>query len=115
MFIRPYCDGNNTNTHVVWHSTQAMAYVPAPIAYDKYFFMVNDNGVASCWEAATGRLQWKERLGRHHSASPVRVGELLYFLDDDGQMFVLKASNRFQIAAKNYLDDECYASPAVAH
>lgn len=115
MGIRPDGQGNVTNTHVLWHSTQAMAYVPSPIAYDKYFFMVNDNGMASCWEAATGKLQWRERLGRHHSASPVRVGDLLYFPDDDGQTFVLKAGNRFQLVAKNPLDDECYASPAVAH
>jgi outer membrane protein assembly factor BamB len=115
MGIRPDGAGNVTPSHVLWHSTQAQDYVPSPIAYDKYLFLVNDNGMASCWEAATGKLQWRQRLGRHHSASPVRVGGRLYFVDDDGQTFVLQAGKQFRLLAKNALGDECYASPAVAH
>lgn len=115
MGIRPDGQGNVTKTHVLWHGTQARDYVPSPIAHGKYFFQVNDNGIAGCWEAATGKLAWKERLGKHHSASPVAAGGYLYFLDDDGQTFVLKGENKFQVVSRNALDEECYASPALAH
>ncbi|GIW79507.1 MAG: serine/threonine protein kinase [Gemmatales bacterium] len=114
MGIRPDGLGNVTKTHVLWHRTDAMAYVPSPIAHDKYFFMVNDNGVASCWEAKTGKLHWKERLGRHHSASPVSAEGRLYFPDDDGRMWVLKASAKFEVLARNDLEDKTFASPAIS-
>ena len=57
---------------------------------------------------------WQERLGRHHSASPVSAGGRLYFLDDAGVMFVLDAAPRFRLIARNPLDEPCFASPAVS-
>ncbi len=117
MGIRPDGTGNVTRTHVLWHEPtgpSGAAYVPSPIAHDKYFFVVSDTGMASCLEARTGKHLWKERLGRHHSASPVSAGGHLYFPDDDGKVFVLKAGPKFEVVSRNLLDDECYASPAIS-
>jgi outer membrane protein assembly factor BamB len=115
MGIRPDGEGNVTHTHVLWHDRRAADYVPSPIAHGKYFFQVNDDGIAGCYMAQTGQRMWKERLGRHHSASPVSADGRLYFLDDDGNMFVLKAGPKFEVISKNALGEECYASPAIAH
>jgi outer membrane protein assembly factor BamB len=115
MGIRPDGDGNVTKTHIVWHDRQAADYVPSPIAYHKYFFFVNDNGVAAgCIAAQTGERLWTQRLGRHHSASPVSAGGNLYFLDDDGSTFVIKAGPKFELVNRNALGEECYASPAIS-
>ncbi|MGE3806173.1 MAG: PQQ-binding-like beta-propeller repeat protein, partial [Gemmataceae bacterium] len=114
MGIKPDGLGNVTKSHVLWHNQKAMAYVPSPIAHGDYFFMVNDNGFASCYEAKTGEQMWKERLGRHHSASPVLAEGRLYFIDDDGQTFVLEASPKFKQIVRNDLEDEAYASPAIS-
>ena len=125
MGIRPDGAGNVTNTHVVWHEgdgkrgAKGAAYVPSPIAWGSYFFLVSDkgpdSGLASCFEAKTGQRLWMERLGRHHSASPVAADGYLYFLDDDGQTFVLKVGPKFELVSRNPLEEECHASPAVAH
>jgi len=112
--IRPDGEGNVTKTHVVWHHRKAASYVPSPIAHDKCFFVVSDKGVASCLEARSGKRLWMERLGRHHSASPVSADGRLYFLDDDGQTFVLKAAPKFEVVSKNALREPCYASPAIS-
>jgi hypothetical protein len=77
--------------------------------------MVNDDGRASCWQSATGEKQWLERLGTHHSASPVSAEGFLYFPDDEGTTYVLRASNRFELVARNEVHEECYSSPAIAH
>jgi 3-mercaptopyruvate sulfurtransferase SseA/outer membrane protein assembly factor BamB len=119
MGIRPDGEGNVTHTHVAWHERIGAAYVPSPIAHGPYFFLVSDrpnsdNGKASCLDARTGKRMWMERLGRHHSASPVSAGDHLYFLDDDGQMFVLKAGPKFEVVCRNSLDEECHASPAIS-
>jgi outer membrane protein assembly factor BamB len=38
----------------------------------------------------------------------------LYFPDDDGKTFVLKAGPRFELIGKNALGEECRASPAIS-
>jgi outer membrane protein assembly factor BamB len=126
MGIDPTGQGNVTRTHVVWHEggpkgARGAAYVPSPVAHGPYFFLVSDrptnadNGMASCLEAKTGSRLWMERLGRHHSASAVSAGDYLYFLDDDGQTFVLKAGSKFELVSRNHLEEPCRASPAIAH
>jgi len=112
--IRPDGAGNVTATHIAWRDTKGVSYVPSPIVHDKYFFVVSDRGLASCFEAKTGRRMWQEKLGRHHSASAVSANGNLYFLDDDGKMFVLKAGPEFGLVACNDLGEECYASPAIS-
>jgi outer membrane protein assembly factor BamB len=115
MGLRPDGVGNVTNTHVLWHDTHCADYVPSPIAFDSYFYFVNDNGLAGCLAAETGKRIWTQRLGRHHSASPVSAGGYLYFLDDDGTTFVLRGGPKFEIISKNPLGEECHASPAVSN
>jgi outer membrane protein assembly factor BamB len=125
MGIDPSGHGDVTQTYVLWHEggkkgATGAAYVPSPIAHGSYFFLVSDrpnsdNGKASCLEAKTGKRLWLEKLGRHHSASAVSAGEYLYFLDDDGETFVLKAVPQFEVVSRNRLDEPCRASPAIAH
>ncbi len=77
--------------------------------------MISDVGWLSCFEARTGKRLWLEKLGRHHSASPILADGRLYFADDDGITYVLKAGPTFEVVARNPLGDECYSSPAVAN
>jgi hypothetical protein len=112
--IRPDGQGNVTNTHVLWHVRKHPSYVPSPIAHGEHFFVVSDNGRASCLEARTGKYVWSQQLGRHHSASPVSAEGRLYFLDDDGQTFVLRASATFELLATNKLEEPCRASAAIS-
>jgi outer membrane protein assembly factor BamB len=118
MAILPHGKGNVTKSHVLWHEANVAArkasYVPSPVAHDKHFFLVSDLGFAQCFEARTGKRLWIEQLGRHHSASPVSANGLLYFLDDDGDTWVIRAGPKFDLVAKNSLDDEAYASPAIS-
>ncbi len=112
MAIKP--DGT-----VAWHhnkvSERQAAYVPSPIAHGDWFFVVSDKGYASCLEATTGKRLWFERLGAHHSASPVSVGDNLFFTSDEGDTYVVRAGPTFEVVSKNALDEEVYASPAVSH
>ncbi|MBI5821886.1 MAG: PQQ-binding-like beta-propeller repeat protein [Verrucomicrobia bacterium] len=118
--IRPDGTGNITQTHIAWrHKLDAkmVSYVPSPIVCGPYFFIVSEMGHASCLEAKTGKILWTEKLGRHHWPSPVRAGNLLYFLDDDSNTHVIKAGPKFEQVAVNPLGEEkesCYASPAIS-
>ncbi|MBO0700167.1 MAG: PQQ-binding-like beta-propeller repeat protein [Zavarzinella sp.] len=115
MGIRPDGTGNVTKSHVAWHVENGGAgYVPSPVAHGDWLFLVHDNGTATCRDALTGELRWKERLGKHHSASPVCAEGRLYFADDDGTTWVLKAGPKFELIEKNPIGENVYASPGFS-
>jgi len=115
LAIRPDGTGNVTGSHIAWRHTHGAGYVPSPVAWGHYFFNVKDDGLASCLETKTGARPWTKRLGPHHSASPVAADGYLYFTDDEGVTYVLKAGPNFEAVARNPLGEHCYASPAISH
>ncbi len=112
--IRPDGQGNVTRSKVAWSTTEGAPYVPSPIAAGDYFLTASfDRKTLCCFEAATGKLLWQEPAGLHH-ASPVTANGLVYFLNDDGVMNVVKAGARFERVARNELGEKTYASPAIS-
>jgi outer membrane protein assembly factor BamB len=113
LAIKPDGRGDVTQTHIAWRTTKGAAYVPSPINEGDYFLVVSDSGVAHCFEAATGRLLWQERMGEHH-ASLVSANGLVYFLSDEGVTQIVKPGPEFQLVARNELGEKCFASPALS-
>lgn len=111
MGIDPSGSGDVSKTHVLWHHVNNGSYVPSPIAVNHLFFVVSDEGKASCLEPKSGKILWSHRLGRHHRPSPIYANGLLYFLSDDGDCYILRASPTFELVARNALDEPCNASP----
>ena len=116
MGIRPDGHGNVTDTHVLWHTRKGCSYVPSPIASQdgRYFLVVSDDGIASCFEATTGHRYWMERIGPHYSASLVGADGLVYFLSDEGVTTIVRPGPEFDVIATNELGEACYASPAIS-
>ncbi len=115
LAIKPDGSGNVTQTHIAWRHERAsyVSYVPSPIAAGPYFLIVSDTGHACCFEAATGRLLWQEKLGEHH-ASLVSANGLVYFLSDRGETSVVRPGPQFDRVARNELGEGCFASPAIS-
>lgn len=118
MAIRPDGVGDITKSHVVWHEAKTKAthasYVPSPIAVGKHFYMISDRGFLSSFDAKSGERTFMEKLGKHHSASPVLADGHVYMTDDDGITYVLSNDGKFNVLSRNELKDECYASPAIS-
>ncbi len=113
LAIRPDGTGNVTRSHIVWRTVQGVAYVPSPIIAGDWFFVVSDSGVAHCFDAANGKILWKERLGEQH-ASLVSAAGNVYFLNDNGVMNVIKAGPKFERLAQNDIEEKTFASPAIS-
>ena len=112
--IRPDGRGNVTKTHVAWQKDKDCSYVPSPISIGPYFLVVSDTGVATCFEATSGKSQWRERLGPHFSSSIVAANGLAYFLSDKGVMTIVRPGPQFEVVARNELGEDMRASPAIS-
>ena len=60
---------------------------------------------------------WQERLGvakrEGFSASPVVVDGKVFFTNDDGETFVLRAGPKFELLHVNNIGERTLASPAL--
>ena len=109
--------GSATNSgalSLAWRSKRGTPKKPSLTLVGDLLFGIEDGGVATCWEAATGEVVWSERLGGNYSASPVVAQGRLYCVGQDGNTVVVEASRTFRKLAENKLEEGCMASPAVA-
>ncbi len=113
LAIRADGEGDVSKSHVAWRSNEGVTYVPSPLYHDGKLYVVNDTGIATCFEAATGKQVWQGRLSGSFSSSPVLVGDLLYAANETGKTFVCKTGPKFEIVAANALDEGVMATPTV--
>lgn len=116
--IRPGGSGDVTNTHVEWSSPKGSPFVPSGLLHDDLLYLVNDmQSILTVYHAETGEVAYQARLGppmrEGFSASPVVVGDKLFFTNDLGQTFVVQAGPTFNLLHINELDAQVLASPAL--
>ena len=99
---------------VLWKNNMK-CYEQSMIVYQGHVYALTDNGVLYCWNAKEGTEKWKKRLKGPVSSSPVRVGDAIYWSNEDGTMYVFRANpNEFELLAENQIGEESFASPAMA-
>jgi outer membrane protein assembly factor BamB len=111
--IRIHGQAAAAEPQVVWKATSQIPVMASPLLVGDEIYCVSDAGIASCFDALTGKLHWRERLGGPHLASPVCAARRLYFFDRDGKTTVLKAAKQFVRLAENRLEGPVAATPAV--
>lgn len=112
--VRPDGEGDVTATHIVWSNKKQIPSRSSPVVVGDHVYMVSDIGVASCLDVMTGETVWAERLGGKYSASPIYASGRIYFFDEEGRSYVIRATpERLERLAVNQLDNGCMASPAV--
>ena len=112
--IRPDGRGNVTDNHVAWRTNRGAAYVPSPIIVGPYLLVVADSGIASCFDAKTGKRHWMERLPGGHSPSTVSADGLVYFTSDRGVTTIVRPGKTFKVIEQNELGEQISASPAIS-
>ncbi len=101
---------------VVWEQKKGTPTLPSLLYVKPYLYGVTDNGVATCWQPATGELVWQERLGEKqtYSASPVYADGRIYLTSEKGETVVIAPGAEFKVLARNPLGEKCQASMAVS-
>lgn len=114
MAIDPTGRGDVTETHVAWRYDRRAPIMPSPVTVDdELIVFVNDAGVATCLDAATGDELWRQRIGDNYVASPLVAGDRVYLFSSRGRSVVVAAAREFRLLAENDLDDGFMASPVA--
>jgi len=106
--------GELTDDQIAWKTRESTSDSSSPVVWRELLFWVADNGIVCCADARTGELKWKERLPGDYKASPLAAAGRIYFLNKAGLCTVVAAAPRFEVLARNQLDDGTIASPAVS-
>lgn len=114
LALHPQGQGVLPDSNVVWRVKKDVPTKPSPVLAGDLLFMVSDAGYATCLEAKTGELIWRERLGGHFSAALLLAGDRVYAFDEEGKAYLWAVSREFKLVAQNELDDGLMAAPAVS-
>jgi outer membrane protein assembly factor BamB len=116
--------GEVSKTHVLWNARDS-SYVPTPVYDGGYLYFASDAGFATCLNAKTGQLVFKERLpgasaagggGKPFYASSVLANGNIYAVSRWNGVFVFAARPSFELIAHNKFTGDTSqfnATPAI--
>jgi len=109
--------GDQTATAIRWRYQRPVPQVPSTLLYQGVLYMINDSGILLSFDPATGNILKQGRLKGaidKYFASPVAADDKVFVIGQAGAVSVLKAGGDWQVLSLNELDDEVFATPAIA-
>jgi outer membrane protein assembly factor BamB len=110
-------EGATSGGNVLWTRERAGSYMPTPLVYHGYLYVLQNQGILACYELQSGEKRYETRLpevGSGFSASPVAADGKLYLSGEDGDVFVVKAGPQFELLARNPMGQPLMATPAIS-
>ncbi len=115
--IRLGGSGDLTPTKVVWQLKKYFPNIPSPLVYRDVMYLMKEGGIVTSLDPATGEVlktgRTPEALEGYY-ASPVAADGKIFMVSESCKVTVLKAGAQWEVLATNDLDDECWATPAIA-
>lgn len=117
--VKPGGRGDVTESHRLWQHPKTKQRIGSGVIHGGYIYILNDPGVAECFELKTGKLVWEERLKGPAAktsswSSMVSADGRLYAINQGGDTFVLKASPQFELLSTNPLGETSNSSVAIS-
>ena len=102
---------------MLWTRERSGSYMPTPMIYQGYLYVLKNEGIFACYELASGEKKYETRLvsvGSGFSASPVAADGRLYLSGEDGDIFVIQAGPEFKLLTRNPMGQPLMATPAIS-
>jgi outer membrane protein assembly factor BamB/protein tyrosine phosphatase (PTP) superfamily phosphohydrolase (DUF442 family) len=110
-------DGKMSSDAVIWSRTGRGSYMPTPLIYDGILYVLGNNGTFDAYNLTTGEELYRQRLpviGSGYSASPVAADGKIYLPNEDGEIIVVAAGQKFSHIATNTIGELLMATPALS-
>jgi len=109
--------GAASSKDIAWSRTQRGSYMPTPLIYGEYLYVLGNPGTFDCYNLRSGEEIYRQRIphqGEGFSASPVASDGKIYLSSEDGDIFVVRAGPNFQLLATNPMGELIMATPALS-
>jgi outer membrane protein assembly factor BamB len=109
--------GATANRSVAWSRLRRGPYMPTPIIYGGRLYVLGNRGELDSYDLGSGEEIYRQQLrhgGGGFSASPVAADGKLYLPGEDGDIYVVRAGDRFELIATNPMGELLMASPALS-
>jgi outer membrane protein assembly factor BamB len=110
-------DGKTNSAAIAWSRTGRGSYMPTPLVYNGILYVLANNGLFDAYNLQTGDEIYRQRLpsvGSGFSASPVAADGKIYLANEDGEMLVIAAGEKFSHLATNTMGELLMATPALS-
>jgi len=108
--------GDVTRSGLLWSYRRSIPQLPTPLLYRGVLYMINDGGILTTLDPATGKALKQGRLREavdQYFASPVAGDGKVYFVSKSGIASVLKAGSEQEPLSVADLAEEVAATPAL--
>ena len=110
-------EGKTDSEAIVWSRTGRGSYMPTPLSYKGNLYVLSNNGLFDAYNLKTGAEVYRQRLpliGSGFSASPVAADGKIYLSNEDGEILVIMAGDKFAHVATNSMGELLMATPAFS-
>ena len=117
LAIRLGGQGDMSADNIVWNFRRSVPQLPSPLLYKNILYMINDGGIVTTFNPENGEVLAQGRVkqaGSHFYSSLVAADDKVFFISLRGVVTVLKPDGSLDILAQNSLNEQCYATPAIA-
>ncbi len=119
VFLRPGGEGDVTAKRLHFEQRMKKHTIGSPVIRDGHIYLSVTDGFLQCYELATGKLVFEERLPATGGSSatwgsPVLVGDRIYVTNQSGDTLVLRAAPKFEVIASNPLGEPSNSTPAFS-
>lgn len=111
-------EGKTSSDAIVWSRTGRGSYMPTPLIYKGMLYVLANNGLFDAYNLSSGVEVYRERLplvGSGFSASPVAADGKIYLSNEDGEMIVIAAGEKFKQLGTNSMGELLMATPALSN
>jgi outer membrane protein assembly factor BamB len=99
----------------LWRAAQLRPGTASPVVLGEKLFALNDGGVLTCGETATGNRLWQLRLKGEFSATPVAAGKFLYCVNEKGLVQVVDSTKpEGEVISELDLAEKILSTPAIS-
>lgn len=88
---------------IAWRAEKAMPTFGSPMIHQGLAYWITSKGVLYCFDAETGKRVYIKRCGQPCWATPLGIGNRIYFFGKDGLTTVIAAGRKFKELASNEL------------
>jgi outer membrane protein assembly factor BamB len=111
--VDPTGNGDIAATHVKWRIKLSILQLSTPVIKNGLIYMVDTKNNLLCINASDGTTVYTTRLKEKYNASPVIAAGNIYYISIGGEVMVVKEGKNPEIIARNKVEGEVYATPAI--